>query len=199
VAEEVGEAFELEKVYLMPAALPPHKDSRPLTPFRHRLEMIRLAAESSPLFEALDLEGRRQGLSYSIETLKEIHRIFPSPLDLFFVIGTDAFLEIETWKDYGHLFDYSNFIVIQRPGTRTETLESFILSLGMGFKKSKGDTAFSHPSGTVAYYREATLMDISSTRIREKVRSGRSVRFLVPEAVRVYIVQKELYRNDGIH
>ena len=194
VAEEVGETFELDRVYLMPAALPPHKETRPLTDFRHRFEMTRLAAEDSPLLEAVDLEGRRQGMSYSIETLKEIRRIFPMDLDLFFIIGTDAFMEIETWKDYGHLFEYSNFIVLRRPGRRNEALETFIHSLGVGLEKKGDEMDFLHPSGTVLYYREPTLMDISATRIREKARSGRSIRFLVTESVRVYIEKEVLYQ-----
>ena len=73
-AEEIAEELELEKVYLIPAAAPPHKEKRPLTSFQHRLEMVRMAASASPMLEALDMEGRRQGLSYSIETLKEFHR-----------------------------------------------------------------------------------------------------------------------------
>ncbi|MBW1936644.1 MAG: nicotinate (nicotinamide) nucleotide adenylyltransferase, partial [Deltaproteobacteria bacterium] len=112
LAEEIAEELELEKVYLIPAAAPPHKEKKPLTSFQHRLEMVRMAASASPMLEALDMEGRRQGLSYSIETLREFHRIFPDDLKLFFIIGMDAFVEIETWKDYKSLFDYADFVVV---------------------------------------------------------------------------------------
>jgi len=88
VAEEISEDLQLEKLYLIPSAVPPHKEARPITPFEHRLAMTRLAAQTSPKFETLDLEGRRQGFSYSVETLKELHQIFkPSPT-LFFIIDT---------------------------------------------------------------------------------------------------------------
>lgn len=197
LAEEVGETLMLDKVYLIPAASPPHKEKKPVTPFRMRFEMVRMAAAASPLLEALDMEGRRQGLSYSIETLREFHQIHGSGLDLFFILGMDAFLEIETWKEYRRLFEYAHFVVIKRPGVESETLEPFLYSLGVDFhKKGKGDT-FLVPSGHELIYREATLMDISSTEIRARVSSGRSIRFLVPDAVNGYIMDKGLYKNHG--
>ena len=85
---------------------------------------------------------------------------------------------------------------IKRPGGQSEELEPFLHSLGVGFKKEgQGDT-FSVPSGKVLIYKEATVMDISSTKIREIMANGKSIRFLVPESVRAYIKEKELY---GIH
>ncbi len=149
------------------------------------------------MLEALDLEGRRQGLSYSIETLREFHKIFkPSPI-LFFILGMDAFQEIKTWKAYERLFDYANFVVINRPGSQSEELEPFLLSLNVGFSASDKEHTFVHPSGNVLLYKEATLMDISSTQIRELVASGKTVRFLIPESVRVYLLEKGLYGSDG--
>ena len=197
LAEEVGEELALENVYLIPAALPPHKDRRPLTPFEQRLAMIRMAAQESPILEAQDLEGHRQGLSYSIETLKEFRRLFKSDLELFFILGMDAFLEIETWKEYQRLFDYAHFVIINRPGVQSETLESFLLSLDVGFKKEGNGNGFVVPSGNVLIYKEVTLMDISSTKIREMIGAGKSIRFLVPESVRRYIVEEGLYKING--
>jgi len=196
VAEEMGEELELEKVYLMPAALPPHKDTKPISGFHHRLRMIQLATEGSSLLQPLDLEGRRQGLSYSIETLKEFHRLYPSNLEIFFLIGMDAFLEIKTWRDYKWLFDYAHFVVIKRPGIYTEELEPFLLSVRMDFRRKGEEDIFLVPCGNGVFYKEATLMDISSTNIRAMVAAGKSIRFLVPEGVRAYIAEKGLY---GIH
>ena len=104
VAEEMGEELGLERVYLIPAALPPHKDEKPVTSFQHRMAMTRIAVEGSPVLEALDLEGRRQGRSYSIETLREFRQTIEGSFGLFFIIGLDAFLEIGTWKEYEALF-----------------------------------------------------------------------------------------------
>jgi nicotinate-nucleotide adenylyltransferase len=196
VAEEIGEELELEKIYLLPAAVPPHKETKPITPFHHRLAMTQLAAKESPILEVLDLEGRRQGLSYSIETLRECHQIFkPNPV-LFFILGMDAFLEIKTWKEYERLFDYANFVVINRPRSQSEELEPFLQSLNVGFDRSDKAQTFTHSSGNVLIYKEATLMDISSTQIRRLVASGKTIRFLIPESVRAYLVQKGLYRTD---
>jgi nicotinate-nucleotide adenylyltransferase len=197
MAEEVGEALMLEKVYLIPAASPPHKDRKPVAPFHHRLAMTRMAAAGSPLLEVLDMEGRRQGLSYSIETLREFHRIHQSDLELFFILGMDAFLEIETWKEYRRLFDYAHFVVIKRPGVESETLEPFLYSLGVGFERKGTEGSFVVPSGHELTYREATLMDISSTDIRERAAAGKSIRFLVVEPVKEYIMGKGLYRIHG--
>ena len=196
VAEEVAEGLELEKTYLIPAAIPPHKETRPVAEFHHRLAMTRLAAEDSPILEALDLEGRRQGLSYSIETLREFHKRFKRELTLFFILGMDAFLEIETWKEYDKLFEYANFVVIKRPGIQYDELEPFLRTLGSGFEREGTGDRFLHPSGNLLIYREATLMDISSTQIREMVATGRSIRFLVPKSVMTYVIEKGLY---GIH
>ena len=196
VAEEICEDMGLTKVYLIPAALPPHKDTQPVTPFYHRLAMTRIGVEPSPLLEALDLEGRRQGLSYSIETLREIRGLYDEKVEVFFIIGMDAFLEIKTWKEYRRLFEYAHFIVIKRPGASSEKLEPFLVSLEAGFEKGEIKGTYAAATGKHLIYREATLMDISSTLIRARVAAGRSIRFWVPAGVQDYILQQGLYRTD---
>lgn len=193
LAEEVGDEFGLETIHLIPAAYPPHKEKRTVTPFHHRYAMAELAACESPLFQATDIEGRREGLSYSIETLRQFHHLFPNDLQVFFILGMDALLEIKTWREYQSLFDYAHFVVIQRPGFHATKLEPFLHSLDLVFRKQGENGPFLMPSGYSVIYKKATLMDISSTEIREKVASGRSIRFLVPEAVRSYIMDKGLY------
>jgi nicotinate-nucleotide adenylyltransferase len=193
VAEEIGEDLALDKVYLIPSGMPPHKHQAPIADFSHRLEMVRLASAISPLLEIWDIEGIRGGFSYSIETLQSFHTSFGPGLELFFIIGTDAFLEIKTWKEYRNLFRYASFVVINRPGHTTERLMAFLDSLNVGFKWSSKEKCFIHPSGTVLLRRDITLMDISASKIREKVRKGKSIRFLVPEVVRSYIEREGVY------
>jgi nicotinate-nucleotide adenylyltransferase len=195
LAEEVGETLNLEHIYLIPAALPPHKGRKNISAFEHRLEMTRIASAESPRLKVLDIEARRQGFSYSIETLKSFHAMYPPDLDLHFVLGMDAFLEIETWKDFRSLFNYAHFVVIQRPGFPSDILGSFLPTLGVSFEKKDPANRFVAPSGYEVILMEATLMDISSTKIREKVAGGKSIRFLVPEAVRCYIKNNSLYRS----
>jgi nicotinate-nucleotide adenylyltransferase len=194
-AEEICQELDLEKVYLIPSASPPHKTNEAVTPFRHRLAMTRLAANISPCLEALDLEGRRPGHSYSIETLRELHRIFGPDAEIFFILGMDAFLEIRTWKEYEHLFDYAHFIIITRPGFKTVGLREAASDLGMRIEQeASGPNLFTAPSGKTVRSLNTTLMDISSTRIREMARDNRSIRFLVPEDVAIYIAKNGLYR-----
>lgn len=194
IAEEVCEECNLEKVLMIPGSLPPHKNFKNITPFHDRLSMTHLAVQSSPFLEVLDLEGRRAGPSYSIETIREIRGLYDAELQLFFIIGTDAFQEIRTWKEYKNLFDETHFIVIKRPGFSFETVKPFVLALNVGFKEGKSPNTFENPSGHTLAYKEGTLMEISSTRIREMVADGKSIRFLVPESVRTYISEKGIYR-----
>ena len=197
IAEEVFEEMALEKVLLMPGSLPPHKDRKTITPFLDRFFMTQAAAGDSLSLEAVDLEARREGLSYSIETLRETRKLYKTDLDLFFIIGSDAFMEIKSWKEYKNLFNEANFVVIKRPGFSLDDLEPFLTSISAGFKKGPNEDTFAHPSGNQLFYKKATLMEISSTNIREMVAAGKSIRFLVPEAVRKYILEKGLYSNNG--
>ena len=195
VAEEVGEELGLECVYLIPAALPPHKNGKPVSSFEHRMAMTRIAVEGSPLLEALDLEDRRQGLSYSIETLREFRQLFKGNFELFFIIGMDAFLEIGTWKEYRALFDYAHFVVISRPGFQSQDLGPFLTSLEVGLERD--GYKFVVPSGNHLIFKEATLMAISSTDIRNRVAEGKTIRFMLPETVGEYIMRNRLYKTHG--
>jgi len=198
LAEEVGDELALECVYLVPAAYPPHKEKRAVAPFHHRYSMVELAAGESPRFKATDVEGRRQGFSYSIETLREFRRLLGDRVQLFFILGMDAFLEIETWREYSGLFDYAHFVVIERPGFPSERLEPFLHSLGLGFQKTGEKGLYVTPAGNSVIHQRATLLEISSTDIRRRVAEGRSIRFLVPESVRSYIIEKRLYSGDEL-
>jgi len=197
-AEEICQYLDLERVYLIPSASPPHKTKEPVISFKHRLAMTRLASDSSPLLETMDLEGRRAGHSYSIETLREFHRIFRPDPDLFFILGMDAFLEIRTWKEYKYLFDYAHFVIITRAGFQSHDLMSVLSGLDVGIKRQEDESdLFVAPSGKTVMLIRTAIMDISSTRIREMVKEDRSIRFLVPGSVRTYIAKKGLYRNDA--
>jgi nicotinate-nucleotide adenylyltransferase len=193
VAEEIGEELGLTKVYIIPSGMPPHKEPYPLADFPHRLEMALLASKISPLLEVWDIEGKRPGFSYSIETLKVFHSYFGSSLELFFIIGMDAFIEIKTWKEYQNLFNFASFVVINRPGYNKDKFSQFLDSLNVGLTWDEKRKCFCHPSGNVLLKKDTTLMDISATRIREMVAKKKSIHFLVPEVVREYIEKVGLY------
>jgi nicotinate-nucleotide adenylyltransferase len=190
-AEEVREAFELEQVLFMIAAAPPHKKRGVMAPFPHRFEMARLALKRVPHFVASNLEEARGGPSYSVETLRELHRSYHDRAELFFIVGLDAFLDITTWREYQALFELTNMIVITRPGYSWTKLRP-VLKRELGFTR-EGEHTFRHSSGLAVHLHETTLLGISSTQIRELAAQGRSIRFLVPEAVEDYIRRHHLY------
>jgi len=192
-AEEIGQELDLEKVYLIPSASPPHKTGAPVTPFHHRLTMTQLAVSDSAILDVLDLEGNRPGMSYSYETLRELHAMFKPDPEIYFILGIDAFLEIKTWKRHKDLFDLAHFVIISRAGYPMEELEPFVSSSGLGIRKTSTADRFVMPSGKSLLVRETTLMEISSTHIREMAAMGRSIRFLVDGPVGDYIAQKGLY------
>jgi len=196
-ALEMGLEFNLDKVFIIPAASPPHK-SREVSPFQDRLEMAGLAVGQGGLLEVLDIEGKRTGPSYSIQTLKEIDRLFGGKAEIFFILGMDAFSEIETWKDYKDLFRYAHFVVISRGGFAKKDLEPVLHHLDALLPDAHDPNTFQLNTGKTLFFREATLMDISSTQIRDLVSSGKSIRFLVPESVMSYIEERGLYQAYDI-
>jgi nicotinate-nucleotide adenylyltransferase len=189
-AQEVGETFHLSQVIFILAATPPHKLDRPIISTKHRWNMVKLAVADNPFFTLSDVEIRREGASYSIETISHYHRNLQKGERLFFIIGADAFCEIETWKDYPQLFTVCDFIVISRP--RFDPLQAPVLT-SEGFKK-EGDH-FLHPSGHSLHLLSVTPFGIASTDIRRAVREGRSLTYLVPKEVEEYIAREELYQG----
>jgi nicotinate-nucleotide adenylyltransferase len=193
-AEEVCQALALTRLWFIPAGHPPHKTTQDITPFEVRLDMTRLAVGDHPVMSASDLEGRRPGRSYSIETLRQIRLEMEPAWELYFILGLDAILEIATWKDYQDLFTLSHFVVLDRPGYDRQRLgEVLIREVHPQFRPLEGEPGFQHPSGHKVVFQATTLMDISGTGIRNLVRQGRSIRYLLPEAVRGYIITHKLY------
>jgi nicotinate-nucleotide adenylyltransferase len=193
-AEEVCEALALNRLWFIPAGHPPHKIAPDITPFEVRLEMTRLAVGDHPVMSVSDLEGRRPGKSYSIETLQQIRQEMGPQWELYFILGLDAILEIATWKDYQDLFTLSHFVVLDRPGYDRQRLAEVLTGeVDPQFQPLEAEPGFRHPSGHRVVFQKTTLMDISGTGIRNLRRRGGSIRYLLPEAVRGYIITHKLY------
>ena len=194
---EVQERFSLDRVLYLPVAIPPHKATQELLPFAHRLKMVRLAVAGQSRLKASDAEIKRPGKSYSIQTVRYFRRAFPQGVDLFFILGLDAFLEISTWKDFRQLFGLCHFIVLDRQGVSRRRLPEFLFrEISPEFVPYPREHRFLHPRGYSVHWAPITRLDISSTFIRGLRRQGKTVAYLVPEAVEEYILKKRLYGNQ---
>jgi nicotinate-nucleotide adenylyltransferase len=196
IAEEVREVCGLDQVLFMPAATPPHKPLADDVPFADRLAMVEAAIAGNPSFAASDLESRRSGKSYSVRTLELLHEARPGE-SFYFIIGMDSYRAIETWKEYHRLFELTNLVVSTRPGSPGgDALELLPVVIRGEFCYDGGPGRLRHRSGNRVILLEETFLDISSTRIRELVADGRSIRYLVPAAVEDYINRHGLYRDQ---
>jgi len=186
IAEAVREEYGLDKVLFVPSAHPPHKEGRDVIDARDRYHLVRLAVADNPFFEVLDIEMKRKGQSYSVETLKELRENETEPADYFFIIGADSLPELKTWKDIEKLGRLCTFVVAPRPGWDIERLAREELGLPPWMKES-----------LLAHVVSAPLIGISSTEIRDRIRSAMSIRYLVPRAVEEYIEERGLYRKTN--
>jgi nicotinate-nucleotide adenylyltransferase len=192
-AEEIREAFGLQEVIFIPAAIPPHKVTEDVIEAKHRLEMVRLATANNPHFSTTDIELSRLGKSYSIDTIRYFREKYQD--SLFFILGRDAFVEIETWKEFQNLFYLCNFVVMTLPGSQ-KTPSPLPEALIPAFQYDWELGAWIHTSGYALYLKEITFLDISSTKIRELIERGESVRYLIPPEVEAYVQGRELYRKN---
>jgi len=173
IAEETLDLLGLSRVIFVPSAYPPHKSSDDITSVDHRLEMVRLAIDGNPRLALSDLEVELTEPSYTVETIRQFRREFGEHEKLYFIMGADSFAQFFTWKDPLDLITACEFVVVPRPG----------VSLGGGDPRIREK----------AHMLDTTLIGVSSSDIRERVRTGRSIRYLVPESVSAYIREKNLY------
>lgn len=195
-AEQVRERFFLDKVIFMPAALPPHKRDRRVTQKEHRLEMVRKAVSGNPAFEVSELECEREGASYSIETLRILRDTREPGAEIYFVLGSDAFSLIHTWRSYEDLFSMAHWIVVERPGPGKKGPSALPEFMRSSFRYSPRLKAWIHSSGHALHFCKLNALNISASEIRKLVETGRSIRYLVPEEVRLYIEAHGLYKQD---
>ncbi|NPA39036.1 MAG: nicotinate-nucleotide adenylyltransferase [Thermodesulfobacteria bacterium] len=180
IAEEVRESLGLEKVFFIPAGLPPHKKNFKISKFEHRFNMVKLAIKNNPYFEVIDIE-KDLIPSYTVNTLKLLNEEFPQT-EFFFIVGIDSFLNISTWWNYEEILNYTNLVVVPRKGHKPITEEAKNLAKKL-FPKRFEKVIFLDVEG----------LQVSASKVRELVKRGKSIRYLVPEEVRHYIKEKGLY------
>jgi nicotinate-nucleotide adenylyltransferase len=197
VAEEAVEALELDVLLFVPAALPPHKIGKKVLPFKHRWQMLRTATEKHPRFKVSDLEQRLPGKSYTVVTLRELSEASEDKRELFFVVGMDAFLELDTWWHFIELFELAQMVVLRRRGFGEDEMNRFLTErVSPLYTYSTADACFKHPHFLPVHCLSNTWLDISSTRIRQLVKAGKSIHYLVLPEVMQYIYSNRLYQGD---
>ena len=180
VAELVMSEFNLDKVLFIPSGMPPHKDLKNVTAPIHRLNMVKVAVSSNKNFEAVSNEVDRSGYTYTVDTLKELHGLYPSGTEFYYIIGADVVMDLLTWRNWQEVITLTNFIAVMRPGFSDAEFSKRLSELKQNYRIN------------IQNY-EIPLLEISSTFIRERVKAGKSVKYLVAEEVEEYIIQNNLY------
>lgn len=204
IAHSARERLHLDRILFIPTGDPPHKQSRTLAEARHRYCMVELAIQDVPEFALTDLEIRRTGKSYSIDTVLAIQQEYGPDTSLFFIIGLDAFLDLPSWKEADRLLQICNFVVISRPPTRFLTLASIPFFHEMprdtlesldAATQDEADISFAH--GRTLTFLRLPSCEISASEIRARVQAGQPLANLLPPLVESYILRERLYREDG--
>jgi nicotinate-nucleotide adenylyltransferase len=187
----------LDSVTFIPAHDPPHRENPRASVF-HRFALLALAIDGAPHCAASDAELTRPGPSFTIETLRRWHADGWHPSQLFFIIGTDAFAEIATWREYPAVLEAANFAVLTRPGTTLDASIARAPDLKPRVRRSGDRTP--GPHGTSIFLVEARTRDVSSTQVRARLAAGGSIADLVPAPVARHIAVNHLYRPvDELH
>lgn len=205
-ANEVRDTHALDAIIFVPAAIPPHKDQAEIIDPQHRLIMTTLATLSHPQFHVSSVEVDRPGASYSVETVAALKRIYQEPLTVYFILGIDAFIDIATWRQPDVLLRSCHVIVTSRPGYPLhEAIANPLQQLSASYPCVGFEIVDENDAPLASRFQvlgtpyqivlqEITALDISSTHIRQRVRRGQTITYLLPENVERYIRKHQLYR-----
>lgn len=182
LAQYALEEYSLDKIWFMPSKRPPHKPEDTVIPDFNRREMTELAIAGNSDFELSDIELKREGSTYTVDTLKQIKTDYPDN-HFYFIIGGDSLFQIEFWKDTGTIFSLVEILAASRYHMSEQMLREQILRLNDIYH------------GRIMPI-SVPAIDISSKMIRERIKNGKSIQYLLPEPVAAYILENGLYRND---
>jgi nicotinate-nucleotide adenylyltransferase len=209
VARQAADSLGLDRVLLLPSRTPPHRSVDPATSAFHRFAMAALAARTDDRLAASDLELRRDGPSYTADTLRAMHAAGLEALQIFFLTGADAFAEIATWRDYPAVLDLAHFVVCSRAGLAATTLADRLPNLAArlipvpaGVTAPGAEAPGRHRVTVVqgpetrVFLLDGATPDVSSTDIRARARAGRPLAGLVPPEVDDHIRRHGLYGAD---
>jgi nicotinate-nucleotide adenylyltransferase len=195
IADEAQVACLLDRVVFIPAADPPHKLLEGDVSFESRSKMVSMAIAGRPDFEISTIEAERGGKSYSIDTISTFLERFPDD-NLFFIIGSDSFLEIGTWHRYAEIFRSCNLIVVERPGYQVvNPLEALPNVVRAAFTCDGETGCLTHESGNTIFFITGSPLELSSTEIRRLAAYGADITYYVPPDVAAYISQQRIYHQ----
>lgn len=179
-AEAVRHEYNIDQILFMPTGHPPHKSEKNISYSEHRYLMTVLATATNPGFDVSRLEIDRKGVTYTIDTIKELRKVYGTQTELFFITGADALNHIFTWKDAEELLRLCTFVAVTRPDYHKEKLAEKIKVI-RDYYKSK------------IHFLEVPALSISSTDIRFRVKNNMPIKYLLPESVEKYIYKFKLY------
>ncbi len=198
---EVYEQFNLDKIVFIPSAIPPHKVIKSVVDAEERIKMVQLALHSTEQFEVSDVELQRLGPSYTVDTVSYFQSLSSVHIKYYLIIGLDAFLDVHTWYEYERLFKLIPLIIMIRPRFQphTDLLPTDVIyqylkkHIDDKYTCSTSLKGFFHFEKVSVFMASVTQLDISSTQIRNALKMGRSVKYLLPKSVEQYIIKKGLY------
>ncbi|MFO0846497.1 MAG: nicotinate-nucleotide adenylyltransferase [Gemmataceae bacterium] len=181
LAEQCREQGRLDEVWFVPAPRPPQKPGESISRFDLRAEMLSLALAGHPAFRVSEVEKDRPGPSYTVDTLAELHHLYTKD-QFYLLVGGDSLADLPLWRDPAGIVARAGLLVMARPGSPLPSAEQLS-------RQIPGQPAVSVQAV------EAPQIDIASRDLRRRIAEGRSVRYLTPRAVEVYIHEKKLYRG----
>ncbi len=194
IAEEVSENLKLDEIRFIPSANPPHKPT-PQISAEHRTTMVQLAIKNNPKFLCDSRELSRTGASYTVDTLISLREDFGNQTSISLIIGTDAFMQLDTWHRWQELLQFAHIILVKRPETATpqKPLSTRLEDFLRDHYTEDISLINQQPAGFISM-QSVTALAISSTNIRERLKNNQSAHYLLPENVLEYIENHQIYR-----
>ena len=202
LAEDILELLRLDRILFVPASAPPHKPARGLAPARDRYAMTELAIRGNPRFAMSALELRRPGPSYTVDTLEALQQEGGADVAFFLLIGSETFLDLLSWRDPQRVARLARLVVIPRAESAFDPdgiqAQKVLAEIGQErWIRVPPPLAAAEPAGKGVLLVAATSLPISSSDLRRRAREGRSLTYRMPEAVRAYVLEHRLYRDEG--
>ncbi|HBQ20626.1 MAG: nicotinate (nicotinamide) nucleotide adenylyltransferase [Deltaproteobacteria bacterium GWA2_38_16] len=197
-ASKIKEKFSLDHIYFVPAYISPYKTYLGTSSSLHRLEMVKKGIEGFPDFSISEFELNKKEVSYTIHTLKHYKNILPPGAELYFILGSDAFLGISQWKNVEEIFSNCHLLVVRRPGHPLHPLSKILESplLLKEFSTLKEGEHYRHFTGHDIYIVKIPTVNISSSELRQKIAHHKPYTSFVPHSVAEYIKKYSLYHDD---